>query len=74
MHLFLRHDEFSFLRRQFVSKIANSCTRRRGNFKKGSHSMGDGRIFLQNLRASLFNDDLSNEPNLGRIHHAEQYL
>ncbi len=25
--------------------------------------MGDGRICSKNLRASLFNDDLSNEPN-----------
>jgi hypothetical protein len=30
---------------------------------KGSHRMGDGRIFSKNLHASLFNDDLSNEPN-----------
>ncbi len=28
----------------------------------------------KNLRASLFNDDLSNEPNFGRIHLAGQYL
>jgi hypothetical protein len=40
----------------------------------GYHNMGDGRIFLKNLRASLFNDDLSNEPNVGRIHLAGQYL
>jgi hypothetical protein len=26
--------------------------------------MGDGRIFSKNLRAYLFNDDLSNETNL----------
>jgi hypothetical protein len=30
--------------------------------------MGVGLIFPNNLRASLFNDDLSNEPNFGRIH------
>jgi hypothetical protein len=30
--------------------------------------MGDGRIFSKNLRASLINDDLSNESNFGRIH------
>ncbi len=41
---------------------------------KGSHEMGDGRNFLKSRRASLFNDDLSNEPNLGRIHLAGQYL
>ncbi len=35
--------------------------------------MGDGRIFLKIFRASLLNDDLSNEPNLGRIHLAGQY-
>ncbi len=36
--------------------------------------MGDGRIFLKNLRASLFNDNLSNEPNFGQIHLAGVYL
>ncbi len=36
--------------------------------------MGGGRIFLQTLRAFLFNDDLSNEANFGRIHLAGQYL
>jgi hypothetical protein len=36
--------------------------------------MGGGRIFPKNLRASLFNDDLSNKLNLGRIHLAGQYL
>jgi hypothetical protein len=36
--------------------------------------MTDGRIFLKIFRASLFNDDLSNEPNFGRIHLAGQYL
>jgi hypothetical protein len=36
--------------------------------------MGDGRIFLKSFRASLFNDDLTNEPNFGRIHLAGQYL
>ncbi len=41
---------------------------------KGSHTMGDGRIISKNLRASLFNDDLSNEPNFLRIHLAGQYL
>ncbi len=30
--------------------------------------MGGGRIFLETFRASLFNDDLSNEPHFGRIH------
>jgi hypothetical protein len=36
--------------------------------------MGGGRISLKVRRASLFNDDLSNEPNFGRIHLAGQYL
>jgi hypothetical protein len=35
--------------------------------------MGDGWIFLKTFRASLFNDDLSNEPNPS-IHPAGQYL
>ncbi len=30
--------------------------------------------FSKNLLASLFNDDLLNEPNFGRIHLAGQYL
>ncbi len=30
--------------------------------------MGGRRIFLKTFRTSLFNDDLSNEPNFGRIH------
>ncbi len=29
--------------------------------------------FSKNLRASLFNDDISNEPNLGRVHLARKY-
>ncbi len=36
--------------------------------------MGGGRIFLKTYRASLFNEDLSNEPNFGWIHLAGQYL
>jgi hypothetical protein len=36
--------------------------------------MGDGRIFLKIFHASLFNVDLSNEPNFGRINLAGQYL
>jgi hypothetical protein len=35
--------------------------------------MGGGRIFLEAFLASLFNDDLSNEHNFGRIHLAGQY-
>jgi hypothetical protein len=36
--------------------------------------MGDGRIFLNNLRETSINKDLSNEPNFGLIHLAGQYL
>ncbi len=35
---------------------------------------GGGRIFLKNLGDTSFYKDLSNEPNLGRIHLAGQYL
>jgi hypothetical protein len=38
---------------------------------KGSQRMGGGRIIL---KTSLFNEDLSNEPNFGQIHLAGQYL
>jgi hypothetical protein len=30
--------------------------------------MGGERIFLKTFRASLFNEELSNEPNFGQIH------
>jgi hypothetical protein len=36
--------------------------------------MGDGQIFPKYIRASLFNDDLWNDPNFGRIHLDGQYL
>ncbi len=42
--------------------------RRRSHSLKGSHSMGDGRIFLKTHRDASFNKDLSNEPNFDRIH------
>ena len=35
--------------------------------------MGDGRIFLKNLRDTSFNKDLSNEPTFGRIHLAGSF-
>ncbi len=41
---------------------------------KGSHPIGDGRIFLKSLRDTSFNKDLLNEPNFGWIRLAEQYL
>jgi hypothetical protein len=35
---------------------------------------GGRRIFLKTFCASLFNEDLWNEPNFSRIHLAGQYL
>jgi len=49
-------------------------SRSRSHALKGSHSMGDGRIFLKSLCDTSFNKDLSNEPNFGRIYLAGQYL
>jgi hypothetical protein len=49
-------------------------SRRRSHALKGSHSMGDGRIFLKTGRDVSFNKVLSNEPTFGRIHIAGQYL
>ena len=46
--------------------------RRRSHTLKGSHSMGDGRIFLKTRRDASFNKDLWNEPNFDRIHLAGQ--
>jgi hypothetical protein len=43
-------------------------------FYKLSQDCGTGGFFPKNLRASLFNDDLSIEPNFGRIHLAGQYF
>ncbi len=34
--------------------------------------MGGGQIFLKTFYAPLFNEDLSNGPNFGRIHLAGQ--
>ncbi len=48
--------------------------RRRSHALKGSHSMGDRRIFLKTGRGASFNKDLSNEPNFEQIHLAGQYL
>ncbi len=68
------------VRNEYLRSYLNCCTivnlktRKRSNTLKGSQRMGDGRIFLKNRLASLFNDDLSNEPNFGRIHLAGQCL
>ncbi len=52
--------------------IVNLKTRKRSNTIKVSHRMGGGQIFLKTFYASLFNEDLSNGPNFGRIHLAGQ--
>jgi hypothetical protein len=46
----------------------------KNNNLKGSRRMGGGRIFRKTFRTYLFNEDLSNEPNFGKIHLAGQYL
>jgi hypothetical protein len=43
------------------------------NFKGLSQDGGTGGFFKK-PRASLFNDDISNEPSFGQIHLAGQYL
>ncbi len=48
--------------------------RRPSHTFKGSHSMGDGRIFLKSRRDTSFNKDLSNEPNFDLINLAGHYL
>ncbi len=59
----------SFSRWEFVSELPTAE-------RSGAESlMDEGRVdFSKNLRASLFNKGLSNEPNSGRIHLAGQYL
>ncbi len=41
---------------------------------KDFRKMGGMQVFLKTFRASLFNEDLSNEPNFGWIHLAGQSL
>ncbi len=48
--------------------IRNLKTRRRSNTLILSSQRIGGGIFLKTFRASLFNDDLSNKPNFGRIY------
>jgi hypothetical protein len=45
----------------------------RGIFKGLSRDGGRANL-KKNHRASLFDDDLSNEPNFGKIHLTGQYL
>ncbi len=49
--------------------IANEAVR--GDLKGLSQGWG---AEIENLRASLFNDDLSNEPTFSQIHLVGQYL
>jgi hypothetical protein len=53
--------------------IVNSCKRGRWIFK-GLSQDGGLTDFSENLSASLFHDDLSNEPSFSQIHLAGQYL
>jgi hypothetical protein len=61
----------SYLNRWHNWQVKN---RRRSHTLKGSHLMGDGRIFLKTRRDASFNKDLLNEPYFDRIHLAGQYL
>ncbi len=62
---FRSHVDNSFPNCQQVCEVA-------GIFK-GLSQGGIREQFSKNLRASLFNEDLSNEPNFGRIHLAGQW-
>jgi hypothetical protein len=46
--------------------------RRHNHTLKGSHSIGDGKIFLKTRRDISFNKVIWNEPTFGRIHLAGQ--
>ncbi len=65
------------LLRSYISKLLYNCKLKNKEafyYFKGLLEDGGTRIFLKTFRASLFNEDLSNEPNFGRIHLAGQYL
>jgi hypothetical protein len=60
-----------------LSKLFYNCKLKNKealSYFKGLSEDGGGRILLKTFRASLFNEDLSNEPNFGGIHLAGQYL
>jgi hypothetical protein len=57
-----------------MSAVKIHCTLGAESLRALKQGMGDGRIFLNKHRASLFNEDLSNEPNFGWIHFAGKYL
>ncbi len=69
-NIFKVHNKLSPPSSELV--IVNYETRRRSDTLKGSQRMGDGRIFLKTFRATLFDDDLSNESDFGLIHLAGQ--
>jgi hypothetical protein len=56
-----------------MTLIANGCVRWRG-ISKGLSQDGGRTDFSGNLRDSLCNDDLSNEPTFSQVHLAGQYL
>jgi hypothetical protein len=67
VHLFYPYGAMHFM------PMLGFCTRRRGIFT--GLSQDKGQIdFSENLLASLFNDDLSNEPTSSQIHLVRQYL
>ncbi len=55
-------------------RITNRCTIWRCNFKWLSKDGGRTTDFSENLRASLFTGDLSNETTISQIHLARKYL
>jgi hypothetical protein len=60
-----------------LSKLLYNCklkNKEAHSYFKGLSEDGGGADFLKSLRDTSFNKDLSNEPNFGRIHLAEQYL
>jgi hypothetical protein len=60
--------------RSYLNKLASKKQGGALILLKGSRGWGGGRISLKTFRTSLLNEDLSNEPNFGRIHLAGQYL
>jgi hypothetical protein len=60
-----------------LSKLLYNCklkNKKALKYFKGLSEDGGGQIFLKTFSTSLFNEDLSNETNFGRIHLAGQYL
>jgi hypothetical protein len=56
---------------QQTSKLLHNCQLKNKEalyYFRGISKDGGGRIFLKIFRASLLNEDLTIEPNFGRIH------